>query len=179
MRTFGPFLPNEFSESPVAEGESPAGGNSASGLTPDQQRALDLCGDDQECHANLTELFGIIATTPAPPWLSFETITFGGRCVWWTTHAHSDILDAEGAGTDLGDISITEDWRHYIGPNPLWREHHYLTVTLPNGNVFYMDVYWLGGGDHIFFELPWSLVDDTEYGLFMERCTSAMEASMH
>jgi hypothetical protein len=150
------------------EGESPETGPSSS-LTPDQQRALALCGDDQACRDSLLELFEVVDNSLAPPWFSIETITFGGRCVWWTTHTHSDILDTEQGGVDLGGIGVTEDWRRYIGPNPLWSEHHFLTVTLPNGNVFYMDVYWLGGSDHVFFELPSSLVDKDGYAAYCDR----------
>lgn len=162
----------------IADGDD-SGNDASPSLTPDQQQALELCGDDTDCRQALLNLFDIIDDAPAPPWFSIETITFGGRCVWWTTHCHSDILDAEQGGTDLGGIGITEDWRHYIGLNPLWREHHYLTVTLPNGNIFYMDVYWLGGSDHIFFELPPSLVDDAGYAEYWERCTAAMDGTMH
>jgi hypothetical protein len=158
----------------VGEGEASADGSS-SALTPDQQHALDLCGDDQACRENLLELFDIINDSPAPPWWNIETITFGGRCVWWTTHTRSDIIDAQQQGTDLGGIGITENWRHYIGPNPLWTEHHYWTVTLPNGNRFYLDVYWLGGGDHILFELPNTLVDDAGYADYWERRAQELE----
>lgn len=99
--------------------------------------------------------------------------------MWWSTHYHSDFLDAKRDGVPLDGISMSEEMKYYIGPNPLWSEHHYVEITLPNGSIFYADVYWLGGSDHIFFELPWSLVDADEYSEFMQRCTAAMDATMH
>lgn len=148
-------------------------------LTPDEKKAIDLCGDDAECRKQVENLIEILRDRDAPPWFNLETITYGGRCVWWSTHCHSDFLDANRDGVPLDMINMTEVMKYYIGPNPLWSEHHYVKITLPNGTHFYADVYWLGGGDHIFFDVPWSLVDADEYIELLEANTAAMDAMMH
>ncbi|MEO8496775.1 MAG: hypothetical protein ABI614_17030, partial [Planctomycetota bacterium] len=155
----------------------------ATGLTNhtlDEQKAVELCGDDPECRKQVENLIEILRDRDAPPWVSLETIAYGGRCVWWTTHCHSEfIIDAARDDVWLGRITMTEEMSYYTGLNPLWSEHHYLKITLPNGTYFYADVYWLGGRDHIFFELPRSLVDAEEYLQHLERCTAAKDAAMH
>ncbi len=50
-----------------------------------------------------------------------------------------------------------------------------LERTLPNGNQFYWDVYWLGGGDHISFKIPDSLVDDAGYAEYGHRRAYELE----
>jgi len=128
--------------------------------TADESRALELCNGDPDLEKAVRELFEVIRQSPSPRWLldAPKTIPFGGRCVWWAITTLRKILDAKAQGKIQG-IAVEYEWKYYVGPNPLWSEHHYLKATPSNGNVFYLDVYWLGGNDHIFFDLPNSLSD--------------------
>ncbi|GIW95458.1 MAG: hypothetical protein KatS3mg110_3499 [Pirellulaceae bacterium] len=154
------------------------GGKNKRHYTPDELKAIDLGGEDMAAREQVLALIDIIRRHPAPPWFAAEPIEYGGRCVWWSTKCHEAILEARRARVRLDRLVITEEMKYYIGPNPLWREHHYLKIRLPNGAVFYADVYWLGGEDHIFFELPSSLVDERDYSVYLRRTLNAMDASM-
>ena len=84
---------------------------SLTNITPDEQKVIDLCGDDSECRKEVERLIEILRDRDSPPWFSRETITYGGRCVWWSTHYHSDFLDAKRDGVPLDGISMSEEMK--------------------------------------------------------------------
>jgi hypothetical protein len=59
----------------------------------------------------------------------------------------SGAVDGEGA-------LRAEPGTSYKGIIPIWRDHNLIKVTLPNGKFFYVDNFYLGGDDHVFFEIP-------------------------
>jgi RHS repeat-associated protein len=149
-------------------------------LTEDERRAIDLAGDDDAARQQIRELIMLLRLSPAPPWFSVETIVQGGRCVTWVNKTYRMILNEKSRRFNWTHLRFEHVRMHYVGPNPLWREHHYLKVeVLSTGKVFYLDVYWRGGDDHIFFDIPWTLVDSERYSELLQSCTDAMDNTMH
>jgi hypothetical protein len=139
-------------------------------LSPDQQTVLEMAGDDQALIDELKYLFELLEKHPTYAYRPFPFAT-KNRCHRWAGESYLDILRAKGktGGGHFQNIRFEHWVPKYIGFIPTFEDHSVLIVTLPNGNKFYLDNYLEGGSDHIFFKIPWSLVDkdSQEYANFV------------
>ncbi len=145
-------------------------------FTPDQQTVIAACNGDPRCEKIVERIFA-----GTPRYVPYFSWPLGDHCQTWAFQCEQNLNSLTWVNEGL---SIESQYYNYMGWIPLWSAHVIVRVELPTGYVFYMDNAYLGGDDHIFFEVPSDvLYTEEQYKQYlqeqMERASDVSQALMN
>jgi RHS repeat-associated protein len=133
-------------------------------LRPDVAQLLALCGSDAAGAQACRELLDVLQRCPTLPYRPWPFAT-GDRCEKWAFDCERK-LERWQLKHQAKVPYARAQYYDYYGPWPPWSGH--VVVEVKIGDVeFYLDNSWLGGSDHIFFEMSATLVN--RYGTCVVR----------